>query len=246
MLIDDDKEELGELEIEQQKIEQKPELPEKYREKSLDDIVKMHQEAEKLIGKQAQEVGEVRKLADELIKQNLGSRQQTRQEEPEVDFFENPQKAVQRTVDNHPDILAARQVTQEMRRAQIQQRLAQEHPDFGDIAKDQDFANWVKSSPIRIKIFEQADSGYDFDSANELLSTYKQLRSVKQKQTSDDGEVTRKQNLKAVGVDVGGSGESSKKVYRRADLIRLKMQDPNRYDALSDEIMAAYQEGRVR
>ena len=246
MLIDDDKEELGELEIEQQKIEQKAELPEKYREKSLDEIVKMHQEAEKLIGKQAQEVGEVRKLADELIKQNLGSRQQTRQEEPEVDFFENPQKAVQRTVDNHPDILAARQVTLEMKRAQIQQRLAQEHPDFGDIAKEQDFANWVKSSPVRIKIFEQADSGYDFDSANELLSTYKQLRSVKQKQTSDDGEVTRKQNLKAVGVDVGGSGESSKKVYRRADLIRLKMQDPNRYDALSDEIMAAYQEGRVR
>jgi hypothetical protein len=246
MLIDDDKEELGELEIEEQKIEQKPELPEKYREKSLDEIVKMHQEAEKLIGKQAQEVGEVRKLADELIKQNLGSRQQTRQEEPEVDFFENPQKAVQRTVDNHPDILAARQVTQEMKRAQIQQRLAQEHPDFGDIARDQDFANWVKSSPVRIKIFEQADSGYDFDSANELLSTYKQLRSVKQKQTSDDGEVTRKQNLKAVGVDIGGSGESSKKVYRRADLIRLKMQDPTRYDALSEEIMQAYQEGRVR
>ena len=246
MLVDDDKEELGELEIEEQKISQKNELPEKYREKSLDEIVKMHQEAEKLIGKQAQEVGEVRKLADELIKQNLGSRQQTRQEEPEVDFFENPQKAVQRTVDNHPDILAARQVTLEMKRSQIQQRLAQEHPDFGEIAKDQDFANWVKSSPVRIKIFEQADSGYDFDSANELLSTYKQLRSVKQKQTSDDGEVTRKQNLKAVGVDVGGSGESSKKVYRRADLIRLKMQDPNRYDALSDEIMQAYQEGRVR
>jgi hypothetical protein len=247
MLVDDDKEELGELEIEEQKISQKNELPEKYREKSLDEIVKMHQEAEKLIGKQAQEVGEVRKLADELIKQNLGARQQqTRQEEPEVDFFENPQKAVQKTVDNHPDILAARQVTLEMKRSQIQQRLAQEHPDFGDIAKDQDFANWVKSSPIRIKIFEQADSGYDYDSANELLSTYKQLRSVKQKQTSNEGEVTRKQNLKAVGVDVGGSGESSKRVYRRADLIRLKMQDPDRYDALSQEIMAAYSEGRVR
>lgn len=246
MLIDDDKEEFGELEIEEQKIEQKPELPEKYREKSLDEIVRMHQEAEKLIGKQAQEVGEVRKLADELIKQNLGSRQQTKQEEPEIDFFENPQKAVQRTVDNHPDVQAARQATLEMRRAQVQQRLAQEHPDFGEIAKEQDFANWVKSSPVRLRIFEQADAGYDFDSANELLSTYKQLRSVKQKQTSDDGEATRKQNLRAVGVDVGGSGESSKKVYRRADLIRLKMQDPNRYDALSDEIMAAYAEKRVR
>jgi len=247
MLVDDEKEEFGELEIEQQKIEQKAELPEKYRDKSLDEIVKMHQEAEKLIGKQAQEVGEVRKLADELIKQNLGSRQQqTRQEEPEVDFFENPQKAVQRTVDSHPDIIAARQATLEMKRAQIQQRLAQEHPDFGEIAKDQDFANWVKSSPVRIKIFEQADSGYDFDSANELLSTYKQLRGVKSKQMSDAGEASRKQTLKAVGVDTGGSGESSKKVYRRADLIRLKMQDPNRYEALSDEIMVAYQEGRVR
>ena len=247
MLIDDEKEEFGELEIEQQKIEQKAELPEKYRDKSLDEIVRMHQEAEKLIGKQAQEVGEVRKLADELIKQNLGSRQQqTRQEEPEVDFFENPQKAVQRTVDNHPDILAARQVTQEMKRAQIQQRLAQEHPDFGEIAKDQDFANWVKSSPVRIKIFEQADAGYDYDSANELLSTYKQLRTVKSKQVSDEGEVTRKQNLKAVGVDVGGSGESSKKVYRRADLIQLQLRDPDRYAALSDEIMQAYIEKRVR
>jgi len=251
MLIDNEKEELSEFDIVEQKTSQKDtdksELPDKYRHKSLDEIVKMHQEAEKLIGKQAQEVGEVRKLADELIKQNLSSRQQqTRVEEPEVDFFENPQKAVQRTVDSHPDIIAARQATLEMKRAQIQQKLAQEHPDFGDIAKNEDFANWVKSSPVRIDLFKKADADFDYDSANELLSTYKELRSVKQRQTSDAGEATRKQNLRAVGVDVGGSGESSKRVYRRADLIRLKMQDPNRYEALSDEIMQAYQEGRVK
>jgi hypothetical protein len=243
MLID---EEPNELEaVEQQ---QRPELPEKYRDKSLDEVVRMHQEAEKLIGKQAQEVGEVRKLADELIRQNLTvkQQQQTRDVEPEIDFFENPQKAVQRTVDSHPDILAARQATLEMKRAQIQQKLAQEHPDFGDIAKNEDFANWVKSSPVRIDLFKKADAEFDYDSANELLSTYKELRSVKQKQTSNAGEATRKQNLKAAGVDVGGSGESSKRVYRRADLIRLKMQDPSRYEALSDEIMTAYQEGRVK
>ena len=247
MLIDDDKEELGELEVEEQKAEQKPELPEKYRDKSLDEIVKMHQEAEKLIGKQAQEVGEVRRLADELIKQNLVSKQQqTKQEEPEVDFFENPQKAIQRTVDNHPDVQAARLATLEMKKVQVQQRLAQEHPDFGDIAKDQEFANWVKSSPVRLKLFQEADAGYDFDSANELITTYKQLRSVRNKQASDEGEATRKQNLKAVGVDVGGSGESSKKIYRRADLIQLQLKDPERYAALSEEIMQAYMEKRVR
>jgi hypothetical protein len=251
MLIDNEKEELSEFDIVEQKTskkaEDKSELPEIYRDKSLEEVVKMHQDQVKMIGRQAQEVGEIRKLADELIKQNLSSRQQqTRVEEPEVDFFENPQKAVQRTVDSHPDIIAARQATLEMKRAQIQQKLAQEHPDFGDIAKNEDFANWVKSSPVRIDLFKKADADFDYDSANELLSTYKELRSVKQKQTSDAGEATRKQNLKAVGVDVGGSGESSKRVYRRADLIRLKMQDPNRYEALSDEIMQAYQEGRVK
>lgn len=246
MLVDEDKELPGELEIEEQKAT-KPELPEKYRDKSLDEIVRMHQEAEKLIGKQAQEVGEVRKLADELIRQNLGSKQQPiRQDEPEIDFFEDPKKAVQKTVDSHPDIIAARQATLELKRTQIQQKLAQEHPDFGDIAKDQDFANWVKSSPVRIELFKRADAEFDYDSANELLSTYKQLRGVKKQQSEASSEATRKQNLKAVGVDTGGSGESSKKVYRRADLIRLKMQDPNRYDALSDEIMQAYAEGRVR
>jgi len=92
MLIDNESEPLGELEIE----ETKSDLPEKYRAKSLEEVVRMHQEAEKLIGKQAQEVGEVRKLADELLKQNLSSKQQRiQEEEPEVDFFENPQKAVQ-------------------------------------------------------------------------------------------------------------------------------------------------------
>ena len=222
-------------------------IPDKYRGKQLSDIIKMHQEAEKLIGKQAQEVGEVRKLADELIKQNLaGKPQPIKEEEPEVDFFENPQAAVRKTVDNHPDVLAARQASQEFKKMQIQQKLAQEHPDFGQIVQDADFVNWVKSSPVRIGLYAKADGEFDYDSANELLSTYKQLKGVKAKQTSDAGETQRKSNLKAASVDVGGTGESGKRVYRRADLIRLKMTDPNRYDALSEEIMAAYAEGRVK
>jgi hypothetical protein len=253
MLIDNPDEMLGELEaVEKQKLETSVEpisndIPDKYRGKELSDIIKMHQEAEKLIGKQAQEVGEVRKLADELIKQNLaGKPQHIKEEEPEVDFFENPQAAVRKTVDNHPDVLAARQAGQEFKKMQIQQKLASEHPDFTQIVQDPDFANWVKSSPIRIGLYAKADGEFDYDSANELLSTYKQLRGVKAKQTNDAGETQRKSNLKAATVDVGGSGESGKRVYRRADLIRLKMTDPNRYDALSDEIMQAYAEGRVK
>ena len=47
--------------------------------------------------------------------------------------------------------------------------------------------------------------------------------------------------------NVRGSAEGSrKKVYRRADIIKLMKTDPDRYQALSDEIMAAYAEGRVK
>ena len=246
MLIDNPDEMQSELDIvEQKKLESTVEqvtddIPEKYKGKQLSDIIKMHQEAEKLIGKQAQEVGEVRKLADELIKQNLaGKPQPIKEEEPEVDFFENPQAAVRKTVDTHPDVLAARQAAQEFKKMQIQSKLAQEHPDFGQIVQDSDFVNWVKSSPVRIGLYAKADGEYDYDSANELLTTYKQLKGIKAKQTSDAGESQRKSNLKAASVDVGGTGESGKRVYRRADLIRLKMQDPARYDALSEEIMVS-------
>jgi len=223
------------------------EIPEKYQGKSLDDIIKMHQEAEKLIGKQAQEVGEVRKLADELIKQNINKNHENiTQQEPEVDFFEDPKKAIQNTVDRHPDVLAAKQATLEFKKMQIQQKLSKDHPDYIDIVQNNDFVNWVKESPVRLGLYAKADGEFDYDSANELLSTYKALRSVKSKQVENDGKEVRKQSLKAATVDTGGSGESSRRVYRRADLIRLKMTDPQRYEALSDEIMKAYQEGRVK
>ena len=252
MLIDKEPEMPSELDAEEAKLDAaidqgKPELPDRYRNKSLEDIVKMHQEAEKVIGRQAQEVGEVRKLADELIKQNLSSKQQPIAEaEPEVDFYEDPQKAVRKTIESHPDVVEARRAAAELRALQTQQKLAQAHPDFDQVVRDEGFVNWVKSSPIRLDLFKRADAEFDFDSANELLSTYKELRGIQTKQATQQASTDRQKTMKSVQVDAGGTGESSKRVYRRADLIRLKMNDPARYDALSDEIMLAYQEGRVK
>lgn len=221
-------------------------VPSKYKGKSIEDVIKMHQEAEKLIGKQAQEVGEVRKLADDLIKQTLSKPSAPAEVEPEIDFFEDPKKAVNKTLEQHPDIVAARQAAMEMKRMSIQQRLAAEHPDFQQIVQDSGFAEWVKQSPVRIQLYTKADSEFDFDSANELLSTYKAIKGVqRQKQTEEAKKVTET-SLKAAAVDTGGTGESSKRVYRRADLIRLRMTDPERYNALQDEIMAAYADGRVK
>lgn len=231
-------------------VEQKSEVPEKYKGKNFEDIVRMHQEAEKLIGRQAQEVGEVRKLADELLKQTLSQKQAQattqQQETQEIDFFEDPQKAVAKAVQNHPDVLAAKQAAAQMQAMQTQQKLAAKHPDMGEIVKDGEFIEWVKASPLRLNMYAMADSQYNFEAADELLSTFKQIRTAKTTQTQQQGKQLRESSLKAAAVDVSGTGESSKKVYRRADLIRLRMTDPNRYEALQPEIMAAYAEGRVK
>jgi len=223
-------------------------IPEKYKGKSAAEIIKMHQEAEKLIGKQAQEVGEVRKLADQLLQQSLSSnnKPQPTEVEPEIDFFEDPQKAIRKSIDSHPDVLAARQSAQEFKKMQIQQKLNQNHPDFTSIVQDPEFAEWVKQSPVRLGLYAKADGEFDYDSANELLSTFKQLKGVKAKQVTESGKEAVTRNLKAAAVDTGGSGESSKRVYRRADLIRLQLTDRDRYNSLQEEIMQAYAEGRVK
>ena len=254
-IVDLESEQPSEFEAEEQKQQatevapeqEAPKIPEKYSGKSLDEIIKMHQEAEKLIGRQAQEVGEVRKLADDLIKQQLGNKTPTpAKQETEIDFFEDPKTAVLKAVESHPDVLAAKEAAQQFKKMQTQQMLQQKHPDFAEVVSDGEFQEWVKSSPIRLNMFAMADSQYDFTAADELLSTFKQIRGTKAKQTTDAGTKVLKQNLKAASVDVGGTGESSKKVYRRADLIRLKMTDPDRYEQLQPEIMAAYSEGRVK
>jgi hypothetical protein len=232
--------------------EKAPEIPEKYRGKSVEDIVRMHQEAEKLIGKQAQEVGEVRKLADELIKQQLKptEKQPTKEEETEVDFFVDPKAAVKKAVEEHPDVVEAKRNAEELRKERAQRTLAEKHPDAQQIVTDPEFVQWIKASKIRLGLFVHADQTGDVDAADELLSTFKQLKPRQQATTStatkDDAEALRQSSLKAASVDASGTGEAPKKIYRRADLIRLQMTDPERYQSLQPEIFKAYSEGRVK
>lgn len=233
--------------------EQVEELPEKYRGKSAIEIAKMHQEAEKLIGRQANEVHEVRSLADQLLKQQLDSKAREAkpiEESLEDDFFADPASAVNRQVEKHPAVLEARQAALEMKRMKTAQQLSTKHPDFATIASDAGFQDWVKSSAIRLNLFAKADAEFDFESADELLSTYKELKQIKQQtqnvQTAAVESKAQEQAMRAATVDVGGAGETSRKVYRRADLIKLRMTDPERYMQLSDEIMDAYATGRVK
>jgi len=224
------------------------EIPEKHRGKTLKQLAEELEHANRSMGRYSNELGEVRRLADELIKSQLKPTKQEDQPK-EVDFFENPQEAIRRAVETNPRVVAAEQYALQAQRAQAQQKLQQLHPDFGQVVQDSEFAEWIGKSKVRVQLFKAAEA-YDVDAADELLSTFKQLKAVKQQQVqsvaSVEEKASRAKTMQAAAVDTGGSGESSRKIYRRADLIRLKMNDPARYEAMGDEILAAYNEGRVK
>jgi hypothetical protein len=232
------------------------EVPEKYKGKSLEEVVRMHQESEKLIGRQAQEVGESRKLLDQYIKQQLEQKHDTQPSKAqEIDWFEDPAKAVNQAVENNPILKQLQEQQAQQAQVVAQQVIEKAHPDYLDVAASEDFAQWVQGSKIRMGLYAKA-SNFDVDSAMELLETYKSLRNIKtqkaeQTKAADDklkqaDEESRSKALKTASVQQGGTGESSKPIYRRADLIRLRMQDPSRYEGMADDILQAYAEGRVR
>jgi len=249
---DDINEEANETQYVEEQTEQPQEqstVPEKYQGKSLEEVVQMHQEAEKLLGRQSGEVGELRKVVDDYISSQTPTQapQQNVEPEEDIDYFTDPQGAVNRAIENHPKIREAEQYTEQYKKQSSLATLQAKHPDMQEILGDSKFAEWIKASKIRTQLFVAADQQYDADSADELFTLWKERKVVAQ-QTADVEKQARKQTLKAAstGNARGSSQGTRKKVYRRADIIKLMRTDPDRYTALADEIMAAYAEGRVK
>jgi hypothetical protein len=225
------------------------EIPDKYRGKSLQEVVGMHQEAEKLIGKHSGEVGELRSVVDQYVLKELNKGNTKREPEPEpVDFFEDPEKAVKQAIEAHPAVQQATQAAKTMHHSSAMSQLQQRHPDMKEVLGDTKFAEWVKASKVRTALFKEADQNYNAEIADELLTLYKDRAGVA-KQAMAQEQQARKQQVKAASTGSTGQASSAtggKRIYRRADIIKLMKTDPDRYEALSPEIMQAYAEGRVR
>ena len=234
--------------LEEPEETEEDDIPDKYRGKDIKDIVQMHQEAEKLLGRQSSEVGELRKIVDDFVKSQIQSASSPQQEtDEEIDFFSDPEKAIAKAIDKHPSLKAAEQTSKAMLQQQTLTQLQNTHPDFLDIIKDTGFQEWVQGSAIRLELYQRADQQFDFDSANELISTWKERQNVVS-ETAKVQKQDRKRQLKAASTgSASGSTEApSRKIYRRADIIKLMQTDPKRYTQLQPEIMAAYAEGRVK
>ena len=226
-------------------------LPEKYRGKSASEIATMHRELEQRLGQQSQEVGDLRKAFDEMVKQSIAAQQAPSAPEPEVDevdFFTDPQAAVRKAIENHPMLKQSQAVAAEMAKSQALAQLQAAHPDMKEVLTDAGFQDWIGKSQVRKELFERADKGYDFAAADELLTLFKERRGIVE-QTAKVEKVAQQNEIKKASTGSARSNPDSaksRKVYRRRDIIELMNRDPKRYEALMPEIMKAYQEGRVK
>ena len=249
------------------------EVPEQFKGKTPAQLVKMYQDLHSVVGRQGNELGELRRVSDEYIRANLtagaararaeaaaSTPKQTAATDDDADFFAKPKAAIDKAIENHPLVKELRGQLGQQKQAQAVQRAQsntdefnKRHPDAGTILNDPEFQAWVGASKVRQALLKQAHQAFDLDAGDEVFATWKALQAGAKKPapTPAQAAAAKKTALAAAKVPSGGNATpketgGDKKIYRRADLVRLNAENPNRYAELSDEIALAYAEGRVR
>lgn len=233
-------------------------LPPKLRGKTKAQIAEMYVNLESAHGRMANDLGTQRKLTDRLLDlkrdtdlQSNGAPQKVEIKSSEL--LENPTAALER-------FTQARESENQKRLQELEARLAaqtlmNQHPDYLEVAQSSEFAQWVQSSPIRVRAVQAAQAG-DWSAAGDLLSEYKAQRQqapgIDESADEEDEEQKARTAAKKAALESnsqGNAGTSKKgKVYRRADLMRLRAERPDVWEnpEFQNEILIAYNEGRVK
>lgn len=201
-------------------------LPEKYKGKSVADVVKMHQELEQAFSRQGNELGEYRRLASTLAETSIRPSSEQKEERPTVtadDLFADPAKAIDDVVESHPAVKQARETAEYLERQLAQKDFESRHPSYKDDLQDPEFTKWVQSNPSLLKMAKRADA-YDFDAADQLFGLWSEKKAVRQEADKKAKELVEKQKRERAGTLEGSSGAdaSSEVVLNRAEMRELQ------------------------
>lgn len=239
-------------------------IPEKYRGKSVHDVIKMHQNAESELGRRGNELGQYKSLTDQLLSlKRADDLRKGGAEEEEIEDIKLPKVSSTDLLDNPADVignLVKEALNQERQRTRKQadkkaeedlsSEFASKHPDAVEVANSPEFIEWVNKSPSRALAGYNAAQG-DLRAGDALLTEWKELRketpTEDPKPQSDPLKEARKASTESAGAN-NTPDKPTGKIYRRLDLIRLKLEDPEAYadPEFQRQIMLAYAQGRVK
>lgn len=244
-------------------------IPEKFWTGDVEtSIAKMgegYKNLESVYGRMANDLGVQRKLTDKLLaleKRSADLGQEKPQPEapalPKIDpreLIENPDETLGKYLSAREEHLR-KQIAEEKRQEQLaqqEQAFLAKHPNYETVANSNEFVTWVTSSPLRQRAAQLAANG-DYTVADELLTEFQALQGngpapvTRQDEGGDPISAARRAATESAAQASGGEATSSGKIYRRSDLIALKLEKPEKYSdpRFQDEILRAYAEGRVR
>ena len=249
-------------------------VPEKYRGKSIADVIEMHQNAESELGRRGNELGQYKSLTDQLLSlKRTDDLRKGGAEEDEIEEFTIPEVSSTELLDNPAGVIGGivsdalthdrqkRQKDADKKAAEdLSADFATKHPDAAEIANSKEFIEWVQNSPSRALSGFNAAQG-DLTAGDALLTEWKELQATetandnvsddKDESSSTDTDPNIEAARKAATESTGANNSNDKptgKTYRRLDLIRLKLEDPEAYadPGFQNEIIKAYAEGRVK
>jgi len=249
-----ERDEVAEQEEEVGEEEPTFEVPAKFKGKSVEDIVQSYTELEREYGRRSNEIGELRKITDEILKSNLqvnagGSDTVSTKHKIEVDdLLEDPDTAIENALSNSPKL---RQLEEQIKQAEQEKKrkwFESQHPDAYELVNDPGFISFLEKSPVRKQLFLKAHQEYDYDMGAEIFSLYKEVMGNKVNEAKEQQKVNRDKALKAASTEKGGTGQSTKKIFRRTDILKMMRNNPDKYNdpSFQEELVKAYQEGRVR
>ena len=231
-------------------------LPPKF--KNEEEFVKSHQELELTLGRQADEIGSLRKLTAELSS--------TRQAPTQTD-----QSAPQNVL---PDVTAddvlndPRNAIAAVAKAAIQEELAstkesistienqltmgefqRRHPSFETDQHTPEFAAWLQEDHLRIAAAQRVVAG-DLGTADQLFTAWETHKNSIGEVTNEPSpeEVAAEQSAEAIASSGGLGAEAPKQYVRRADLDEIMNNNRDYYDSpeFQSWMQEKYRQGLVK
>lgn len=237
------------------------ELPVRFRGKSRKEIAEMYANLESSHGRMANDLGQQRILTDRLLDlkraTDLAANGGGPVTKPKITrdeiLADDPTAAIDKLIDARlrPLVETIDEKLNRVVSATTESTFTAKHPDFQQIANDPAFGKWIGDSPVRVRAAMQAKAG-DLAAADDLLTEWKRNKVQKKPKEEVQHEVDLEGARNASTESGGQAAEAGRpkpgKVYRRADLIKLRMDDPERYysDEFQSVIMKAYSENRVK
>ena len=231
------------------KVNEAPEAPKsEYAGKTPEELESIIIEQKNMIGRQSNEVGEVREKIARLEGQLAGQVKPEVEAKPvEVDYFGDPANAITTSIENSPQLKATQTELADLKAQFRLQNLYSQHNDAESVLKNQQFREWVSKDPIKTAAYSGAIQVLDASVLGQLITDFKSASAnpeVEALKNQDPKQTVRK----AATGNVSSTGIAPpQKKMSRADIQDLINRDPVKYRRMKDsgKLREAYLSGRI-